>query len=109
MHALQQCAAAATGDGILVFIGGGIGAAARELLMLVVADLPGGFPMPIFIANMTAGFSHGGGRRESTSAPSAIDGLVNGRGEFKTKEEFDSYGRRAASSWFASFRCDLAP
>jgi len=41
-------------DGILVFIGGGIGAALRELLMLVVANLPGGFPMSIFIANMTA-------------------------------------------------------
>ncbi len=41
-------------DGILVFIGGGIGAAVRELLMLVVANLPGGFPMPIFVANMTA-------------------------------------------------------
>ena len=41
-------------DGIFVFIGGGIGAAARELLMLVVVNLPGGFPMPIFIANMTA-------------------------------------------------------
>ena len=41
-------------DGILVLIGGGIGAASRELLMLGVANLPGGFPMPIFIANMTA-------------------------------------------------------
>jgi CrcB protein len=41
-------------DGLLVFTGGGIGAAVRELLMLVVATLPGGFPMPIFIANMTA-------------------------------------------------------
>ena len=41
-------------DGILVLIGGGIGAALRELLMLAVANLPGGFPMPIFIANMTA-------------------------------------------------------
>ena len=41
-------------DGMLVFIGGGIGAAVRESLMLVVAELPGGFPMPIFIANMTA-------------------------------------------------------
>jgi CrcB protein len=41
-------------DGILVLIGGGIGAAVRELLMLVVGNLPGGFPMPIFIANMTA-------------------------------------------------------
>ena len=41
-------------NGILVFIGGGIGAAAREVLMLLVANLPGGFPMPIFIANMTS-------------------------------------------------------
>ena len=41
-------------DGILVLIGGGIGAVVRELLMLGVANLPGGFPMPIFIANMTA-------------------------------------------------------
>jgi CrcB protein len=41
-------------DGILVLIGGGIGAAARESLMLLVANLPGGFPMPIFIANLTA-------------------------------------------------------
>ena len=41
-------------DGIFVLIGGGIGAVVRELLMLVVANLPGGFPMSIFIANMTA-------------------------------------------------------
>ena len=41
-------------DAILVFVGGGIGAAVRELLMMVVANLPGGFPMAIFIANMTA-------------------------------------------------------
>ena len=41
-------------DGILVLIGGGIGAVVRELLMLMVANLPGGFPLPIFIANMTA-------------------------------------------------------
>ena len=41
-------------DGILVLIGGGIGAAMRELLMSGVGNLPGGFPMPIFIANMTA-------------------------------------------------------
>ena len=41
-------------DGILVLIGGGIGAAVRELLMLGVANLSGGFPMSIFIANMTA-------------------------------------------------------
>jgi fluoride exporter len=41
-------------DVILVLIGGGIGAAVRELLMSGVANLPGGFPMAIFIANMTA-------------------------------------------------------
>ena len=41
-------------DGILVLIGGGIGAALREVLMLGGGNLPGGFPMPIFIANMTA-------------------------------------------------------
>jgi CrcB protein len=41
-------------NGILVFVGGGIGAVVRELVMLMVAALPGGFPMPIFIANMTA-------------------------------------------------------
>jgi CrcB protein len=41
-------------DVILVLIGGGIGAVVRELLMLMVANLPGGFPLPIFIANMTA-------------------------------------------------------
>ena len=41
-------------NGWLVFVGGGLGAAARELLMLMVATLPGGFPLPIFIANMTA-------------------------------------------------------
>jgi CrcB protein len=41
-------------NGVLVLIGGGIGAALREVLMLSVANLPGGFPMPIFIANMAA-------------------------------------------------------
>jgi CrcB protein len=41
-------------NGILVFVGGGIGAALREGLMAAVAALPGGFPTPIFVANMTA-------------------------------------------------------
>jgi fluoride ion exporter CrcB/FEX len=40
-------------DGLLVFIGGGIGAAVRESLMLMVVTLPGGFPTPILIANTT--------------------------------------------------------
>ncbi len=39
---------------MFVFMGGGVGAALREALMATVAALPGGFPMPIFIANMTA-------------------------------------------------------
>ena len=41
---------------ILVLLGGGIGAVFREGLMTVVAPLPGGYPMPIFIANMLAAF-----------------------------------------------------
>lgn len=41
-------------DVLAVFVGGGIGAAWREALELGVADLPGGFPMPVFIANMVA-------------------------------------------------------
>ena len=39
---------------ILVMVGGGIGAAVREALMLVVPQLPGGSEAPIFVANMTA-------------------------------------------------------
>ena len=39
---------------LAVLLGGGLGALSREALMLAVKDLPGGFPMPIFIANMTA-------------------------------------------------------
>ena len=43
---------------MLVLIGGGIGALARETLMLVVAtpNALAGFNMPIFVANMTAAF-----------------------------------------------------
>jgi CrcB protein len=63
-------------NGILVFIGGGIGAAARELLMLVVATLPGGFPMPIFIANMTAALLIG-----VFSALSIGDGVIGSGGK----------------------------
>ena len=37
---------------LLVILGGGCGAILRELLMLGVAGLPGGFP--IFIANLVA-------------------------------------------------------
>ena len=41
---------------LLVILGGGCGAVLRELLMLGVDGLPGGFPMPIFIANVVACF-----------------------------------------------------
>lgn len=61
-------------DGVLVLVGGGIGAVVRELLMLVVANLPGGFPMPIFIVNMTAALLIG------VVAAMAITGGVIGPG-----------------------------
>ena len=41
-------------DTACVAVGGGVGSVLRELLMLGVADLPGGFPMSIFIANVVA-------------------------------------------------------
>ena len=63
-------------DGILVLIGGGIGAAVRELLMLAVANLPGGFPTPIFIANMTAALLIG-----VFAALSIADGVIGSGGK----------------------------
>ena len=39
---------------LLVFLGGGLGAMVRELLMLGVLKLPNGFPLATFLANMTA-------------------------------------------------------
>ena len=36
-------------DTACVAVGGGVGSVLRELLMLGVADLPGGFPMSIFM------------------------------------------------------------
>jgi CrcB protein len=41
---------------ILVFVGGAIGAMAREFLMLGVPDLHDGFPMAILVANLIAAF-----------------------------------------------------
>jgi len=41
---------------ILVFVGGAIGAMAREFLMLGVPDLSDGFPMAILVANVVAAF-----------------------------------------------------
>jgi fluoride exporter len=63
-------------DGILVLIGGGIGAAMRELLMLGVANLPGGFPMPIFVANMAAALLIG-----VLSALTITGGVIGSRGK----------------------------
>jgi CrcB protein len=48
---------------LLVFIGGAVGAVAREVLMLVVPTLSHGFPLDILVANVVAslliGFSTG--------------------------------------------------
>jgi CrcB protein len=41
---------------LLVFIGGAVGAAARECLMLLVPTLSDGFPLDILIANVVASF-----------------------------------------------------
>jgi fluoride exporter len=60
-------------NAMFVFLGGGIGAAVREALMAAVAALPGGFPMPIFIANMTASFLIG--------ILSAWSGVIGSRGK----------------------------
>ena len=62
-------------DGVLVFIGGGIGAAVRELLILGVANLPGGFPMPIFIANKTSALLIG------VLSALTIAGVIGSRGK----------------------------
>src|SRR5689334_8483381 len=55
---------------VLVILGGGCGAVLREHFMLGVAGLPGGFPMPIFIANLMACFFIG-----AISAPT-IGGVI---------------------------------
>jgi len=39
---------------LLVFVGGAVGAIAREFLMLFVPTLPHGFPLDIFVANVVA-------------------------------------------------------
>jgi fluoride exporter len=41
---------------LLVFIGGAVGAIARELLMLLVPTLSRGFPLDILVANVFASF-----------------------------------------------------
>ena len=42
--------------GVLVFIGGAVGAVAREFLMLLVPTLSHGFPLDILVANVAASF-----------------------------------------------------
>ena len=55
---------------LLVFIGGAVGAVARELLMWLVPTLSHGFPLDILIANVVAslliGFSTGRHNREAS-------------------------------------------
>lgn len=41
---------------LLVFVGGAVGAALREFLMLFVQNGPEGFPWSILVANLTAAF-----------------------------------------------------
>lgn len=41
---------------LLVFVGGAVGAIAREFLMLLVPTLPRGFPLDILVANVIASF-----------------------------------------------------
>ncbi|BDG73512.1 CrcB family protein [Roseomonas fluvialis] len=41
---------------VLVFVGGAVGAIAREALMLSVPEVWHHFPLPIFLANITASF-----------------------------------------------------
>jgi len=57
---------------LLVFIGGAVGAVAREFLMLLVPTLSHGFPLDILVANVAAalliGFSTGRYNRKVISA-----------------------------------------
>jgi fluoride exporter len=78
---------------MFVFLGGGIGAAVREALMAAVAALPGGFPMPIFIANMTASFLIG-----ILSALTHRSGVIGSRGKLLL-----TTGMMGGLSTFSSF------
>ena len=57
---------------LLVFVGGAVGAVAREFLMLLVPTLSHGFPLDILVANVVAslliGFSAGRYNRRAISA-----------------------------------------
>jgi CrcB protein len=78
---------------LLVILGGGCGAVLREHFMLGVAGLPGGFPMPIFIANLIACFFIG-----VISAPT-FEGSVIGPGT----KLFLATGMMGGLSTFSSF------
>jgi len=78
---------------LLVILGDGCGAVLREHFMLGVAGLPGGFPMPIFVANLMACFFIG-----VISAPT-IEGSVIGPGT----KLFLATGMMGGLSTFSSF------
>lgn len=78
---------------LLVILGGGCGAVLREHLMLGVAGLPGGFPMPIFIANLVACFFIG-----VISAPT-----IEGSGISRGTKLFLVTGMMGGLSTFSSF------
>lgn len=78
---------------LLVILGGGCGAVLRELLVLGVGGLPGGFPMPIFIANVVACFFIG------VISALTIEGGGVGRGT----KLFLATGMMGGLSTFSSF------
>jgi CrcB protein len=78
---------------LLVILGGGCGAVLREHLILGVVGMPGGSPMPVFIANLMACFFIG-----VISAP-PIGGSVIGP---RTKL-FLATGMMGGLSTFSSF------
>ena len=78
---------------LLVILGGGCGAVLREHFMLGVAGLPGGFPMPIFIANLVACFFIG-----VISAPT-----IEGSGISRGTKLFLVTGMMGGLSTFSSF------
>jgi fluoride exporter len=80
-------------NAMVVFIGGGIGAALREGLMAAVAALPGGFPMPIFVANMTASLLIG-----VLAALTHRNGVIGSRGKLLL-----TTGMMGGLSTFSSF------
>jgi len=77
----------------LVMLGGGIGAVAREALILVVPQLPGGSEAPIFVANMTAALLIG-----LTAGLAIKGGIIGSAGKL-----FITTGIMGGLSTFSSF------